>query len=111
MRTVLLLLALASLPVFAAAPRQAPGRAAPSGAAVDSATLEKELQRLPWTQFKAVVESVPKLKAGVDAYGPLGWQFVQANYSRYGWKKNIDKLDERQKQQLAEQIRRVKGQP
>ena len=83
----------------------APGPAA--SAEVDSAKMEKDLQRLPWNQFRSVVESEPRLKAGIDAYGPLGWQFVQANYRSYGWKKNIDKLDDRQKKQLAERIKRA----
>ena len=105
---VLWLLALAGAPVLAAS---AAGAVAPPAVArnaeVDSAKMEKDLQRLPWKQFRSVVESEPKLKAGIDAYGPAGWQFVQANYRTYGWKRNIDKLDERQKKQLAEKIRRA----
>lgn len=72
----------------------------------DSAALEKELQALPWERFKAVVSSVPKMKADVDAYGPMGWEFVKKNYRTHGWKKNIDKLDAAQKRQLAELIRK-----
>lgn len=115
MKTLLLLAALASVPVLAAipgapgAPGASPGRSAPSNPDLDSAKLEKDLQRLPWRQFRAVVESVPKLKSAVDAYGPVGWQFVQANYRNYGWRKNIDRLDEGQKKQLAEKIRGVQG--
>ena len=75
----------------------------------DSAQMEKDLQRLPWTKFRAIIESVPKLKADVDAYGPLGWQYVQANYARYGWRKNIDKLDAVQKKQLAGLIQKAKN--
>ena len=105
---VLWLLALAGAPVLAAS---AAGAVAPPAVArnaeVDSAKMEQDLQRLPWKQFRSVVESEPKLKAGIDAYGPAGWQFVQANYRTYGWKRNIDKLDERQKKQLAEKIRRA----
>lgn len=74
----------------------------------DSRTMEKELQSLPWKQFRAIVESIPKLKADVEAYGPIGWQFVQANYKAYGWKKNIDRLDEIQKMRLAELIQSAK---
>lgn len=74
---------------------------AASASAIDSAQLEKALQNLAWPQFKSVVEAIPKLKADVDAYGPMGWQFVEANYRTYGWKKNIDKLDEEQQRQLA----------
>ena len=107
---VLWLLALAGAPVLAAS---AAGAVAPPAVArnaeVDSAKMEKDLQRLPWKQFRSVVESEPKLKAGIDAYGPAGWQFVQANYRTYGWKRNIDKLDERQKKQLAEKIRRAQA--
>lgn len=71
--------------------------------AADGATskqIEKDLQSLNWEQFKSVVKAVPKLKADVDAFGPLGWQYVQLNYQTYGWKKNIDKLDDAQKKQL-----------
>ena len=116
MKTLLLLATLASIPVLAAtsgAPGATPGassgRSAPGNPDLDSAKLEKDLQRLPWRQFRAVVESVPKLKSAVDAYGPVGWQFVQANYRNYGWKKNIDHLDAGQKKQLADKIRAVQG--
>jgi len=76
---------------------------------VDSSHLEKDLQDLNWKQFRLVIESVPKLKADVDAYGPLGWQYVEANYAKYGWKKNIDKLDGVQRQQLADLIQTAKS--
>ena len=82
--------------VFAA---EASSRAPASTA--DSVQLEQALQRLDWPQFKSVVEAIPKLKADIDAYGPMGWQIVEANYRTYGWRKNIDKLDEGQKRQLA----------
>ena len=115
MKTIFfLLLVLAGAPAGAASPAgaahaPAAARGAASSAEADSATMERELQRLPWTQFRSVVEAVPKLKESIDAYGPAGWQFVQANYRNYGWKKNIDRLDEGQKKQLAELIRRAKG--
>ena len=115
MRTILfLLLCLAGASVSAANAASAvhtpaAARVTVPSAEVDSATMERELQRLPWSQFRSVVEAVPKLKAGIDAYGPAGWQFVQANYRNYGWKKNIDRLDEGQKKQLAELIRRAKS--
>ena len=76
--------------------------------ALDSKTLEKELQRLPWEDFRSVVESVPKLKADVERYGPRGWTYVQANYQSYGWRKNIDKLDLEQKKRLADLIEKAK---
>jgi hypothetical protein len=75
----------------------------------DSVQMEQELQKLNWQQFRSVIESVPKLKADVDAYGPFGWQYVKANYTTYGWKKSIDRLDDTQKQELAELIRSAKG--
>ena len=117
MKTILLLMALASVTASAttaaagsvAAPKERSSRLPETNASLDSGQMEKELQRLPWKQFRAVVESEPKLKAGIDAYGPIGWQFVQANYSTYGWKKNIDKLDARQKKHLAAQIQRARG--
>lgn len=70
----------------------------------DNEQLEKALQSLPWEQFRSVVEAIPKLKADVDAYGPLGWQYVQANYRTYPWRKNIRKLHEPQKKRLGELI-------
>lgn len=74
----------------------------------DSTSLEKSLQSLEWGQFKSVVEAIPKLKADVDAYGPLGWQYVEANYRTYSWKRSIDKLDDEQKRHLASLIESVK---
>jgi hypothetical protein len=76
---------------------------------VDSQQIEKDLQRLPWKQFRSVIESVPKMKADVEAYGPMGWKYVEANYTTYAWKKNIDKLDDAQKKRLADLIQVAKG--
>jgi hypothetical protein len=96
-----------------AAPALAPTSSAKSGKAgkagkLDSAQMEAELQHLPWPQFRAVIESVPKMKNSVEAYGPLGWQYVRANYTTYAWKQRIDKLDDEQKQHLAERIHLAK---
>lgn len=74
-----------------------------------SAQIEKDLRSLPWAQFRSVVEAIPKLRAEVDAYGPLGWQFVQFRYATHNWRKGIDKLDEAQKKELAELIRIARG--
>jgi hypothetical protein len=74
----------------------------------DSKKLEKDLQSLPWNQFRAVVEAVPKLKADVERYGPTGWKYVEVNFQSYGWKKNIDKLDDEQRKLLVELIRKAK---
>jgi hypothetical protein len=83
---------------------------APSpGSAPDSAVLERELQQLSWEQFKRVVVAVPKLKNGVDAFGPVGWEYVRANYRSYPWRRNIDRLDDTQKIQLAALIEQVKS--
>lgn len=79
-----------------------------SSLAADSLQMEKDLQRLPWKQFRQVIESVPKLKADVEAYGPVGWTYVQQNYRTHGWKKSIDKLNEAQRKQLADLIRLAK---
>jgi|GEM_PF-2493908 len=73
----------------------------------DSLKLEKELQSLSWPHFRAVVESIPGLRAEVDRHGQLGWQYVRVNYQKYPWKKNIDKLDSGQKQELAALIRKA----
>lgn len=74
----------------------------------DSKLLEQDLQRLNWKQFRWVVESVPKLKAGVDAYGPMGWRYVQSRYATYPWKNSIDRLDAAEKLHLVELIRRAR---
>jgi hypothetical protein len=74
----------------------------------DSRKIEQDLQRLSWPQFRTVVEAIPKLKADIEAYGPFGWQYVQKNYQTHGWRKNIGKLDEAQKQQLVELIANVR---
>jgi hypothetical protein len=104
-----LLLALAVLPsaALSAGPPAVPAAAPP--AVPDSKQIEKELQRLPWPQFRTVIEGIPKLKAEIEAYGPMGWQFVQANYKTHGWKKNVDRLDDAQKRQLAALIRSTKA--
>ena len=77
--------------------------------APDSKQIEKDLQHLPWKQFRSIVESIPTLKSGIDAYGPIGWKIVQANYTTYPWKKNVDKLDDLQKKRLIESIQNAKG--
>ncbi|MEW5781603.1 MAG: hypothetical protein ACOY6N_12200 [Pseudomonadota bacterium] len=95
---------------FPAEGRQVPLQAESDGIS-DSSTLERRLQHLSWAQFRRVVEAVPKLKASVDAYGPLGWEYVRANYSTYRWKKNIDRLDAAERQQLAELIDKARTAP
>ena len=70
----------------------------------DSRQMEKELQQLDWKRFRSVLEAIPRLKAEVEAYGPAGWQFVQANYRYYRWRKLIDKLDAGQLRHLNELI-------
>jgi len=81
----------------------------PAAFAVDSQQMERDLQRLPWPQFRQVIESIPKMKADVEAYGPIGWSYVQQSYKTHGWKKNIDKLSEDHQKQLAELIRTAKA--
>jgi len=112
MKTPIAVLLLAIAGVSAAGAEGAPAQTADpalpvvgaAGGKADGVQLEKALQRLPWRQFKSVVEAVPKLRAGVEAFGPVGWQIVRDNYTRYPWHKNIDKLDEVQKKQLSELI-------
>ena len=74
----------------------------------DSRKMQKDLQQLNWKQFRSVLVAIPKMKAEVDAYGPLGWQYIRENYTTYGWKKSIDRLDDTQKQRLAELIQNAK---
>ncbi|MBS1191421.1 MAG: hypothetical protein H6R10_3213 [Rhodocyclaceae bacterium] len=85
--------------------------AAAAAGSIDNEQLEKALQALSWGQFKSVVSAIPKLKADVDAYGPLGWQYVQANYRTYQWRKNIRKLHEPEKRRLAELIQEAREGP
>jgi hypothetical protein len=75
--------------------------------APDSRQMEYDLQQLEWPKFRQVVESVPKLKADVDAYGRLGWKYVEVRYRTYPWQKSIDRLDDSQKRHLAELIRQA----
>ncbi len=81
---------------------------APEDVVPNGKQIESDLQSLPWKKFKSIIESIPKMKADVDAYGPFGWNYVKANYTTYGWKKNIDKLDGTQKKQMADLIRLAK---
>jgi hypothetical protein len=105
-------LCLASASVLAAE-TQPPARAKPAApaksVAVDSQQIEKDLQHLSWKQFRAVIEAVPKMKADVDAHGPMGWKFVQASYTTHAWKKNIDKLDDAQRKRLADLVQAAKS--
>lgn len=91
-----------ALPADVRSPAQ-PGAAAKM-AAPDSRQIEKDLQRLNWKQFRWVIESIPRLRSDVEAYGPMGWKYMQAKYSTHPWKKSIDKLDETEKRQLADLI-------
>lgn len=70
----------------------------------DSKQIENDLQRLSWKQFRWVIESIPSLKSEVEAYGPMGWQYIQVRYPTHPWKKSIDKLDATEKKQLADLI-------
>ncbi|HEX8988134.1 MAG TPA: hypothetical protein VF816_09235 [Rhodocyclaceae bacterium] len=75
----------------------------------DSHRLEARLQALDWAQFRSVIESIPKLKADVDAYGPAGWEYVKSRYKTYAWRKNIDRLDADEKRRLADLLDRAGG--
>lgn len=83
----------------------------PCGAAEapDGRALEQALHALSWEQFRAVVLAVPRLRAEVDAYGPLGWQYVERHYRRHGWRRSLDKLDPEQRRELAALIERVRA--
>lgn len=108
---VLLALAFCGGPVVAAVPAAPqPKAAAPAKAALpDGKQIEKDLQGLPWPQFRQVIEAIPKLKADVDAYGAFGWQYVKSKYQTHGWKKNVDRLDDAERRQLVELIRKAKA--
>lgn len=90
------------------------GLAIASASAADipsSMALEKQLQSLSWPRFRAVVEGIPRLRAEVDRHGQFGWQYVRANYRTYPWKKNIDRLDPEQRQELARLIQKSRDAP
>jgi len=107
---LLLFLSILTLPTLAqSSADRSDVQAVVDGEDVDSRQMSTDLQRLPWKPFKAVIEAVPKLASDVNAYGPLGWQFVKENYKTYDWKKKIDKLDAVQKKQLAELIKNAKA--
>ena len=90
-------------------PAQAATEQLASGRELSGRQMEEDLQHMNWVQFRSVVEAVPKFKADIDAYGPTAWQYVQANYTTYHWRKIIKRLDETQKKQLAELIRITKA--
>ena len=101
------LLCLLLIPCFAATERVATKpapRARPAKSVPDSQKLEKDLQSLDWKQFKSVIEAIPPIRAEVNKYGPLGWQYVQQHYRTYPWKRPIDRLSGGQKIELARLI-------
>ncbi|MGE5466976.1 MAG: hypothetical protein ACM3Y9_06070 [Ignavibacteria bacterium] len=79
----------------------APPAPAAATTAPDAMQLEADMQQLDWEQFRSVVESIPKLKADVDAYGPAGWTYVKGKYKTYAWHRNIERLDDDEKRRLA----------
>jgi hypothetical protein len=99
---------ISAIPVTAQAVAETAIAAPTTDEETDARKMEKDLQQLPWKRFRSVVEAVPKMKASIEAFGPIGWQFVQTNYTTYGWKRNIDKLDDAQKKRLAELIQTAK---
>lgn len=111
-RLIMLLLAAGTLPVAGVAaelPRPANPAPPPVRKAIpDSQQLERDLQSLNWTQFKSVVESIPPIRAEVDKYGPLGWQYVRQHYRNYPWRNAIDRLAGWQKLELARLIERAR---
>jgi len=81
----------------------------PATSQPDSARMSRDLQQMPWVKFRRVVEAIPKLKSGIDLYGPFGWQVVKDNYRTYNWKKRIDRLAPSQQQQLGGLIETAKA--
>ncbi|MEW6514548.1 MAG: hypothetical protein AB1443_11160 [Pseudomonadota bacterium] len=101
------LLCLLLYPCFAATERAAVKSASavlPAKSVPDSQKLEKDLQSLSWKQFRSVIEAIPPIRAEVNKYGPLGWQYVQQHYRTYPWKRSIDRLSGGQKIELARLI-------
>lgn len=83
--------------------------AAATAVAAESLRLEGELQHLAWPQFRSVIEAIPQMKADVEAYGPIGWKYVEANYRTHRWRKNIGRLDAARRDQLEALIRKARG--
>ena len=108
--TTRIYLALVAILLACALPAGAAAAAVPAAAVLpDSAQIEKDLQRLPWPRFRTVIEAIPKMKAEVDAYGPMGWDYVRAHYRTHHWKKNVDRLDAAQRRQLVDLIRNAQA--
>ena len=103
-RSVMLALALGASAVSSVGAEVRPPAAVRANPVPDSKKMQNDLQQMSWPRFRSVIEAVPKLRAGVDAFGPAGWQFVKDNYRHYPWKKSIDRLDPEQKRQLAKLI-------
>lgn len=105
-----MLLALLVSPVTAAESKGATAgeRAYKTTATPSNEELEKSLQGLSWPQFKSVVTAVPALKSQVDAFGNFGWQYVQANYKTYSWRKSVSKLEPGEKIELARLIEKAR---
>lgn len=106
------LLAFTCLALFLA-PSPAPGKEPAPAKAVakkpppkvpDSLQLEKSLQGLEWEQFRSVVEAIPPIRAEVEKRGSAGWQYVKLRYRTHAWRKNIDRLSDDEKRQLAQLI-------
>lgn len=107
MRTILMGIGLAIflIPVAATAGHTQAAAVSPSRKEVpDARQLEKELQSLNWKQFRSVIEAIPPIRAEVDKYGPLGWQYVRQNYRTYPWRRSISRLAELQRIELARLI-------
>jgi hypothetical protein len=95
------------MPLASASAGRPPSAAAEMAPLPDSRQIESDLQHLPWPRFRTVIEAIPKMKAQIDAYGPLGWNYVRTNYRTHHWKKNIDRLEPDQRRQLVELIRKA----
>lgn len=107
MRTILMGIGLAIflIPVAATAGHTQAAAVSPSRKEVpDARQLEKELQSLNWKQFRSVIEAIPPIRAEVDKYGPLGWQYVRQNYQAYPWRRSIVRLAEWQRIELSRLI-------
>jgi hypothetical protein len=82
---------------------------APAIPQLDPVELEKGLQALSWEQLVRVFQAVPKLKEQYDRLSDFERSILQQRYAHHAWRRNVAKLDDAQRLQLAELIEKIRG--
>lgn len=78
---------------------------------LDPVELEKGLQALSWVQLVQVFQAVPKLKEQYDRLSDFERSILQQRYARHAWRRNVAKLDDAQRIQLADLIEKIRSNP